>query len=134
VSAPVAIVAAVVRDGAGRLLLVRKRGTVAFMQPGGKREPGEDDLTALQRELAEELGCGIAPGSAVKLGQFRAPAANEEGRDVIADLWDVVLEGKPMASAEIDALIWLDPADPRDVVLAPLTRDHVLPLVRREAA
>jgi 8-oxo-dGTP diphosphatase len=39
------IVAALIRDGAGRMLLVRKRGT-AFMQPGGKSDPGEDDITA----------------------------------------------------------------------------------------
>ncbi|WP_408734888.1 NUDIX domain-containing protein [Asaia platycodi] len=35
------IAAALLHDGAGRLLLVRKHGTVAFMQPGGKIEPGE---------------------------------------------------------------------------------------------
>jgi len=51
------IVAALIRDEAGRVLLVRKRGTTAFMQPGGKRDPGEDDMAALAREIAEELGC-----------------------------------------------------------------------------
>jgi 8-oxo-dGTP diphosphatase len=128
-SAPVAIVAAVVRDAQGRFLLVRKRGTQAFMQPGGKREAGEDDLAALARELAEELACGIVPGSARALGRFRAPAANEHGREVVADLWEVALDGEPRPSAEIDALIWFDPAAPDNVVLAPLTRDHVLPFV-----
>ena len=34
----ISIVAALIRDPAGRVLLVRKRGTVAFMQPGGKRD------------------------------------------------------------------------------------------------
>ena len=53
------IVAALIRDDAGRVLLVRKRGTIAFMQPGGKRDPGEDDMTALAREIAEELGCCV---------------------------------------------------------------------------
>jgi 8-oxo-dGTP pyrophosphatase MutT (NUDIX family) len=28
---------------------VRMRGTTAFMQPGGKRDPGEDDMMALAR-------------------------------------------------------------------------------------
>ncbi len=45
------IVAAVIRDDAGRVLLVRKRGTKAFMQPGGKLDAGEDDITALSREI-----------------------------------------------------------------------------------
>ncbi len=35
------IVAALNRDEAGRVLLIRKRGTSAFMQPGGKRDHGE---------------------------------------------------------------------------------------------
>src|SRR4030095_347489 len=43
------IVAALIRDEAGRVLLVRKRGTAAFMQPGGKRDPGEDDVAAPAR-------------------------------------------------------------------------------------
>jgi 8-oxo-dGTP pyrophosphatase MutT (NUDIX family) len=49
------VVAALISDDAGRVLLVRKRGTTAFMQPGGKRDAGEDDIglsassTPLQR-------------------------------------------------------------------------------------
>lgn len=50
------IVTAVIRDDAGRMLVVRKRGTAIFMKPGGKRDGGEDDLTTLARELREELG------------------------------------------------------------------------------
>src|SRR3954453_22864397 len=42
-----------------RVLLVRKRGTRAFMQPGGKFEPREAPLAALLRELHEELGLVI---------------------------------------------------------------------------
>ena len=45
------VVAALIRDDLGRMLVVRKRGTEAFMQPGGKRDAGEDDLTALGREI-----------------------------------------------------------------------------------
>jgi 8-oxo-dGTP diphosphatase len=47
------IVAALIRDDTGRVLLVRKRGTTAFMQPGGKRDAGEDDISTLARELDE---------------------------------------------------------------------------------
>ena len=45
------IAAACLFDERGRLLLVRKRDTRFFMLPGGKREPGEDALSALEREL-----------------------------------------------------------------------------------
>ena len=129
---PVAIVAALIRDARGRVLLVRKQGTSAFMQPGGKREAGEDDLSALARELDEEIGCRMDAATAISLGQFRAPAANEGGRDVIADVYAVSVEGKPQAAAEIAEVLWLDPNDAGGVELAPLTRDHILPLVTAE--
>jgi 8-oxo-dGTP diphosphatase len=126
----IAIVAALVRDEAGRVLLVRKEGTTAFMQPGGKRDPGEDDLTTLARELDEELGCGIVPGSARLLGRFEAAAANEAGRRVDALVYEVELTGTPRPRAEIAEMAWVEPNDPR-LALAPLTSDHILPLARR---
>jgi 8-oxo-dGTP pyrophosphatase MutT (NUDIX family) len=43
--------AAVIDDGAGNVLLVRKAGTRAFMQPGGKIDAGESAVDALVREL-----------------------------------------------------------------------------------
>jgi len=53
------ISAACLFDDAGRLLLVRKRNTLGFMLPGGKAEPGEDAITALIRELKEELNLSL---------------------------------------------------------------------------
>lgn len=125
-SPPIEIVAAVIRDDAGRYLLVRKQGTQVFMQPGGKREPGEDDLAALARELDEELGLAIVAGSVRSLGQFRARAANETGRDVVAAVYDVVVAGSAIPRAEIAELLWFDPENPPPVAVAPLTRDHIL--------
>jgi 8-oxo-dGTP diphosphatase len=122
------IVAALIRDDAGRVLLVRKRGTDAFMQPGGKRDPGEDDIAALSREIAEELGCSLVPASIRPLGEFDAIAANEPGFRVQASLYGIDVAGELTPSREIDETIWIDPAAPPDIHLAPLTRDHVLPL------
>jgi 8-oxo-dGTP diphosphatase len=130
VSAPIEIVAALIRDDAGRVLLVRKRGTQAFMQPGGKRDPGEDDVTALARELDEELGCRVVPGTFAPLGTFRCQAANETDRQVHAAVYAVGVTGDIAARAEIEELAWIDPSAPPDIHLAPLTRDHVLPLAR----
>jgi 8-oxo-dGTP diphosphatase len=122
------IVAALICDHAGRMLLVRKRGTEAFMQPGGKRDPGEDDIAALSREIAEELGCCVVPASIRPLGEFDAMAANEPGFRVQASLYAAEVTGEITPSREIDETIWIDPAASSDVLLAPLTRDHVLPL------
>jgi 8-oxo-dGTP diphosphatase len=122
------IVAALISDDAGRVLLVRKRGTTAFMQPGGKRDPGEDDAAALSREIAEELGCRVVRASIRPLGEFDAVAANEPGFRVQARLYGIDVTGDIAPGREIDETIWIDPAAPPDIVLAPLTRDHVLPL------
>src|SRR5258707_3860570 len=82
-SEPIRIVAALIRDESGRVLLVRKRGTAAFMQPGGKRDPGEDDVTALARELNEELGCRVVAGTALHSGRLNAwRQTSRNGRSV----------------------------------------------------
>lgn len=122
------VVAALIRDVRGHVLLVRKRGTFAFMQPGGKREPGESDLEALARELHEEIGCKIQPESAEALGVFEAPAAHEPGRTVRAAIYAVRVVGDITCRAEIDELLWLDPRAVGDTALADLSRDVVLPL------
>src|SRR3954469_18583927 len=129
-SEPIRIVAALIRDAAGRVLLVRKRGTAAFMQPGGKRDAGEDDVAALARELEEELGCRVVPETFAALGIFECQAANEVDRQVNAVLYAGAVTGNVAARAEIDEIVWIDPAAPPDIHLAPLTRDHVLPLAR----
>ena len=125
------IVAALIRDEAGRVLLVRKRGTTAFMQPGGKRDSGEDDIAALTREIDEELGCQLVRESIQPLGEFNAVSANEPGWRVRACLYEIAVTGDIATKAEIDAMVWIDPAAPADIPLAPLTRDHVLPLASR---
>jgi 8-oxo-dGTP diphosphatase len=130
----ISVVAALIRDNAGRMLVVRKRGTEAFMQPGGKCDAGEDDLTALDREISEELGCRMVPGSARSLGRFDCAAANEPGWQVRASLYAVDVRGTVVPQAEIAEALWIDPVAPGSVVLAPLTRDHVLPLASGEAA
>jgi 8-oxo-dGTP diphosphatase len=122
------IVAALICDDSGRVLLVRKRGTRAFMQPGGKRYVGEDDITALSREISEELGCALVPASIRPLGEFDAIAANEPGFRVQASLYGIDVAGEIRPSQEIDETIWIDPIAPPDILLAPLTREHVLPL------
>ncbi|HEX8467170.1 MAG TPA: NUDIX domain-containing protein [Allosphingosinicella sp.] len=126
----ISIVAAIVVNSAGETLLVRKRGTAAFMQPGGKLANGETNLLALERELTEELGCGLERESCRPLGAYSAPAANEPGWTVEAELFAVTLTGDVCPSAEIEEAVWIDPDVEPSVPLAPLTRCYALPLAR----
>lgn len=124
------VVAALIRDAQGRVLLVRKRGTAAFMQPGGKRDVGESDIAALSREIVEELGCCVDQRTARSLGEFDCASANEPGFALRASVYAIDIAGAVSPRAEIDEIVWVDPCKPTDLPLAPLTRDHVLPLAR----
>ena len=115
----------------GRTLLVSKRGTQAFMQPGGKIDAGESPVQALVRELHEELGLHIDPDQAVHMGQFSAPAANEPGFEVQAELFRVDSAEAVAPAAEIEEVLWLAADQAATPELAPLTRDLILPLYRQ---
>jgi 8-oxo-dGTP pyrophosphatase MutT (NUDIX family) len=120
------IAAAIIMDAQGLMLLVRKHGTQAFIQPGGKIEPGEMPEDALRRELKEELHC--VPTRMKFCGHFLAPAVNEPGHLVEALIYHADIHGQLKPAAEIAEIAWINPAHPGDRILAPLTRDYVLPL------
>jgi len=124
------IAAALLIGPDSRTLLVRKRGTEAFMQPGGKIEAHELPIHALARELEEELGLVIDPAQATFLGQFSAPAANEPGFVVKAEIFLLNIDADVTPAAEIEEVIWIDPATDGGLFLAPLTRDLILPFYR----
>lgn len=126
----ISVVAALIRDHDGRVLLVRKRGTAAFIQPGGKRDADESDVAALSREIVEELGCRVRDNSVQPLGVFECAAANEPGFQVRAAVYAIDVEGMIEPQGEIDQMVWVDPCVLPDLHFAPLTRDHVLPLAR----
>ena len=136
----VRIAAAVIQDDAGRMLVVRKSGTVAFMQPGGKLEPGESAAECLSRELHEELALVVPVAELEPVGRFRADAANEAGWRVDCDVFRAstlplaasargAAGGGIVVQAEIAEARWCTRDEllglAADGVLAPLTRDNL---------
>jgi 8-oxo-dGTP diphosphatase len=122
-------VVAVAAITGGRLLLVSKREAPdVFYLPGGKREPGEDDLACLRRELAVELG--VSPVAPRGWRVVVAPAALEPGRTIRMSVYLAGLDGAPIASAELAALRWWHAGD--DARLAPAIAHHVVPGLRAD--
>ena len=121
----ITVVAALVTDPAGRLLLVRKRGTDRFMQPGGKPEAGESLREALARELTEELRLVVSPLAFDDLGRFETEAANEPGHALVAHVFRLVTADPVGADAEIAEARWctVSEADALGGRLAPLARE-----------
>lgn len=116
-------VGAIVRDGAGRLLLI-KRGhdpEAGFWSlPGGRIEPGESDTQALVREMREETGLTVRPGPLIGAVQRPGPGGS------ILDIRDyaAMVTGGSLAAGD-------DAADARWVAAADVPR---LPLTAGLAA
>lgn len=132
--ADIHIAVALIINGRGEMLTVRKRGTTAFMQPGGKIDPGETPLAALVRELREELALDVTPGDFRYEGRFREQAANEADMIVEAEAFSWLADPDVSPQAEIEELKWLPVEGPFDVERAALTRKHFFPIAIRRFA
>lgn len=102
------VVAALVRDPEGRVLLSRRRddqpmgGLWEF--PGGKVEEGEAPTDALAREVEEELGTGCRVGAI-----FDVVFHRYERFDLLMLVYECALHGEPRA-VEVAEVAWVPPA------------------------
>jgi 8-oxo-dGTP diphosphatase len=101
----VAVVAAVITNG-DRVLACRrnaKREAGGLWEfPGGKVEPGESAVEALEREIREELGVGIRVGELLHRGTTLV-----NGRSVeLACYWAALTGAAPSESTDHDDIRW----------------------------
>lgn len=122
------VAAVVMRDEADRILVVRKAGTSRFMLPGGKIEREESPDATAVREAHEELGVELHGPSLIFIGEWTAPAANEDGRTVHGHIYEHPHVEGVEANGEIAEILWLtvDELQQRDDI-APLLASKVLP-------
>jgi 8-oxo-dGTP diphosphatase len=121
------VVAALLRDGQGRLLISQRRADQAhplgWELPGGKIEPGESPEAALARELDEELGAAVSVGKVWDVLYHAYPDF-----DVLMLVYLCRLrDGATVHAREVADFAWVTPAE--------LDRYDILPadapLVRR---
>jgi len=118
VAARVPCAGAVVRDGAGRLLLVRRGhepGRGRWSLPGGRVEAGETVADAAVREVREETGLDVVPGALVGRVELPGPDGVTYAVDDIAC---TVRGGRLRPGGDAEDVRWVAAAD---LPLLPLT-------------
>ena len=110
---PLLLVAAcVLLDGEGRILIAKRpegRSLAGLWEfPGGKVEPGESPEHALIRELAEELGIGIA---AADLAPLTFASHDYPDFHLLMPLFHCRRWRGEVAPHEGQELLWVKPAE-----------------------
>lgn len=131
-SSPVHVVAGVLRDTRGRILLARRTEgrdlAGAWEFPGGKVESGESPIQALKRELHEELGIEIGKAEAL----ISVPQ-RYSNKSIVLDVYTVQsYTGKPKGR-EKQALAWSPPEKLASYPMPPADRPVVAAITQPNA-
>ena len=122
------VVAALVRDQAGQVLLTRRRADQAmpllWELPGGKLEAGESPAEALAREIAEKLGARVEVGRIWDVVFHRYAEF-----DLLMLVYACRLEGTPRA-IEVAELAFVPPARLGEYAVLPADGPLVARLAR----
>jgi 8-oxo-dGTP diphosphatase len=129
IALPKLVVAALVSDGEGRILLTKRRSDQPLPDqwelPGGKMEPGESPAEALARELEEEIGVRPSVGKVWYVLFHRYPEY-----DVVLLVYACRLAEQPRC-IEVGDLAWARPEELERFDILPADRPLVARL-RRE--
>lgn len=94
-----------------KLLLAYSNRKNAWYLPGGKIDAGETAVTALQREIAEELGVELDTKELQYYTHITAPAYGEDHKLMEQSCYRYVLTEQVHAGNEIGAVKLFSPAD-----------------------
>ena len=117
-------VAGIIRDGEGRVLLVHTNWR-GWEPPGGQVELGEDVITALHREIAEESGVQVAVGALVGL------YCNTGTPSIVQMLFACAYYGGSLhGSAETSDVRWFTPEEALCLPVRPATQGRLQDALR----
>ncbi len=124
------VVAGILLDGHGRVLVTERIGDHSFAGlwefPGGKIEDGEDSLSALGRELGEELGVEI-----VEQSLFMSLDYDYADRSVSIDFYLIKHWRNTPVGRDGQALMWILPEELAEDLLLPADAPVIEALRRR---
>ena len=121
------IVAVILRDNHGRVLVIRATDTPEFVLPFGSIDETINPARAAQLIAHEAVRAAVDMSKLRRLATYVASAANDAPQTIHAHVY--VCEGEISVAhpdKEIAELAWVDPAAP-DVTVAPLLRERVFP-------
>lgn len=128
----VEVVAGVIRDARGRILLARRTEgrdlAGAWEFPGGKVDPGESPEAALARELLEELGIEVEIGPPL----IRVPQIYPDKR-LRLDVRDIARCKGTARGLEAQALAWVPPHKLASYAMPPADRPVVAALLQPDS-
>lgn len=112
------VAAGILLDSAGRVLVTERIGDHSFAGlwefPGGKIEDGEESVSALNRELGEELGIEIVDQSL-----FMSLDHEYADRSVSIDFYLIENWRNTPEGRDGQALMWIKPAELAEDLLLP---------------
>ena len=129
-SRPTKVAAGILLDGDGRILVTERNGDHALAGlwefPGGKLNDGEESVSALSRELVEELGIEILEQSF-----FMSIDHDYPDRSVSIDFYLVGQWRNTPIGKDGQALRWIRPVDLSEDMLLPADGPVLVALRRR---
>jgi len=114
-----------------KLLVVHKKGLKDHISVGGKIEPGETDVQCLQREVKEELGCGIKNPKYYDVFE----ASTYDNKTIRMPCYFMELGGEIKLNPldNIDGILWIGKDyKEKGITLAPILEIFVLPRLIKE--
>ena len=121
---------AALNDQAGRVLVVRRRDTGFFTQPGTAIAPDDDPLDALRAALWRDVGIAL-PRHAFAPSECPPSWKPSDPMRLVPTLGFAAAVRMPEVTPGegIAEAVWVNPFDPHVGPLSPLTEDVILPRV-----